>query len=130
MHISNHKNQETYSKSLSNLGSFKFLAFTTKGLLFYSLPISKILQWVGTFLIPTRDFWGRRTIKENYSFFLLYASHNSLIFSAKDVFTLVCNQMTIFQRLVIWREKTLMGSLGSYEKIIGLRYFNWARRWT
>ena len=63
MHISNHKHQETYPESLSNLKFFKLLDFTIKDLLFYSLLISKLFQWVGTFLIPMILRWKNKSKK-------------------------------------------------------------------
>ena len=114
----------------SILGSSSFLTFTTKGLLFYSFWSPSFSSEWAPFFILMRVFWNGRKYqkKKLFSFFLLNASQNSLFFSlffsVKDVFTLVCSQIDYLPKLVIWREKILMGSLGSYENLVGLRSFN------
>ena len=75
------ENKKTYLELVSNLGLFKSFGFyNQRSSLLFSL-ISKCVHWVDTFLIPIRDFWDGRTIKEKLFFFLfLYSYQNSLFF--------------------------------------------------
>ena len=139
MHTLNHKNQETYPESLSNLKLFKLLDFHNQR---FSLLFSFDLQVFlvsGHFLDSNYRLLRWKAKSKKTLLFLsslcLMKVLSILSFSFSflpKMCSLLCisSKMTIFQRLVLWREKTLMGSLGSYEKLVGLRSFSWIRRGT
>ena len=105
------------------LGSSSFLVFITKDLLFYSLWSPSLSNEWAPFWFQWECFWGGRTIKGNSFLSFFSILHKNSLFSLFSFFFL-CHQMTIFQRLVIWREKILISLLGSYEKLVDLKSFN------
>ena len=103
MHISNHEMRRHTRNHFPILGSSSLLVSMAKDFLFYSLdfqgfPVSEHL------LNSNKHIFGMKEhSKKNYFFFQ-------------------CHKMTIFQRLVISREKTLTSLLDSYESLVGLRF--------
>ena len=125
MYISNHeiRKQEIYPELFSNLGLFKFFGFhNQRSSLLFSL-ISKLFQWVGTFLIPMSVFWGGRTIKENYCISFFSVPHKNSLYSL-FYFFLSMSPNNYLPKTSHVKRKVLMGLLDSYEKFVGLKSFN------
>ena len=116
------KNQETYLELFFNLGLFKLLNFHNQrsSLLFsfdfQAFPVSGHLLDFNERLLR----WKNKS-RKLFSFSLSYTSWKFSLFSLSLLCqrcARYCELLTIFQRLVIWREKILMDSLSSYEKLV------------
>ena len=124
MHISNRKRTRNIPESFSNLGLFKSLSFHNQRSLFLFSLTSKSFssEWTPSWF-QQEYFWDEEQSKKTIFFLSSLFSQKLFLFSLL-FFSFQCHQMTIFQRLVIWRKKALMGLLGSYKRLVGIRSFS------
>ena len=135
-HISNYKKTRNIPRIAFQSWALQASWFSQPKIFFSILVDLQAFPVSGHFLDSNESVLRWKKISKKIFFFLysLCLTKLSLFFLLSflpKMSSQVClTKMTIFQRLVIWREKTLMGSLDSYEKLVWLRSFNWARKGT